>query len=333
MTPVYCIAKHAKLKSFGAIAGSAAHNFRTMKVPNVDPARTGLNTTIGASTPKALIKALKTRLVKLKKKPRSGAVLILEYLVSYSPEWTKAAAESTRLQYLRDGVESICKRHGLENVLAVNYQFDETTLHAVVYVLPITPDGRLCCRDFTGGSAMCSKFQTEFWKAVGMKYGLLRGVQGAKARYVKAKQFAGMMAAAPTWEVPSPPELTKMDWITGGAKSKLDGYASRLAEFAAMVEKRNDLAVHREKARVEQNKGVMQLRAKLAKLEKSEARALHLEVANQILADELDAEKRAAEQAKDTTARLTRKLEALQSAMAATTEEHDIEEEWAPANR
>lgn len=333
MSAVFCIAEHEKLSSFGAIAGSAAHNFRTMVVENADPARTGQNITIGPATPKELIKATKARLATLEKKPRSNSVLVLEYLVTFSPQWADMVPAAVQMQYLRDGVAWLRQRHGEENVLSENYQLDEKTLHAVLYVVPITPDGRLACRDFTGGPDKCRKFKTDFWKAVGAKYGLLRGVEGSKSRHTTAKQFNGMLAKAGTWKVPARPEISKLDWVTGNGNAKLQAYADKLAGFAAWVEKRNDLADHLEKARVQQNKGLIQLREKLAKLEKSEVRALQLEAANQILVDELEAEKRSAQEAKDTTARLARKLEALQSAMAVTSEESDLEEDWAPANR
>ena len=84
----YQILRIAKLKSYREIKGSAAHNFREMKVVNADKTKTHLNKTHGASTGNQLINAWErskqTRGIKLR---NINTVKLIEFLITASPDF------------------------------------------------------------------------------------------------------------------------------------------------------------------------------------------------------------------------------------------------------
>lgn len=188
----HCILRVKKLKSWGGIAASCAHTFREAPTPNADPKRTPQNQAVGAKSSSAVMAALRSL---LPSKRRKDAVLSLEYLVTASPEFFDGGQRRTA--YFSDALKWLKALHGPENVVSASIHLDEQTPHLVAYVVPITVDGRLCAKDFVGGPKRLTKMQTDFHEQVGDKFGLLRGVQGSKARHQEVRKFYAGLSAAP----------------------------------------------------------------------------------------------------------------------------------------
>ncbi|MGP5403422.1 MobV family relaxase, partial [Pseudomonas helleri] len=185
-----------KLKSMGAVSRSAQHTFRAQPTPNADPALTGRNRTVGAKGSAQILAALVRT---LPTKRRKDAVLAIEYLVTASPEAFKR--HGGRLDdmgdgYFSDALKWLKTRHGAANVLSATVHLDESTPHMVVYVVPMTADMRLSCRDFLGGPEKLRAMQTSFHAEVGALRGLERGVEGSKAKHEAVSAFYSTMAAA-----------------------------------------------------------------------------------------------------------------------------------------
>ena len=88
----FAILRTEKLKSFGEIGGSLAHNYRTRLTPNADPSRTKYNEhQIKRSD--QVMNAIKAR---LPEKVRSNAVLCIEYMITASPEWENWGTEKEK---------------------------------------------------------------------------------------------------------------------------------------------------------------------------------------------------------------------------------------------
>lgn len=66
----------------------------------------------------------------------------------------------------------------------------------MAYVVPLTADHRLSCRDFLGGKAKLKQLQTDFHAACGKKRGLERGVEGSTAKHQDIKKFYAALSAA-----------------------------------------------------------------------------------------------------------------------------------------
>ncbi len=185
----YCILRTKKLKTFGAVVGSAQHTYREQHTPNADPALTHRNWHAGASSSASLLAALRAR---LPEKRRKDAVIVIEYLIAASPEFFVKQADTrqhTRAEYFNASIKFLRDMHGQENVIGTSLHLDESTPHLIAYVVPLNSAGRLCAKDFLGGRQKLTQLQTSFHSAVGQKFGLERGVEGSRAVHQRVKQF------------------------------------------------------------------------------------------------------------------------------------------------
>ena len=204
----YQILRTKKLTQFGSIASSAEHTFRERRTPNADPTRTHLNHGTGARSACDVLQAIKNRLKTVE--VADDSVLCIEYLVSASPAFFKEKSDEEREKYFADSLSFLQKKHGKKNVICSDIQLDETTPHAVFYVVPIVetaaegtrkrnvkgPGGtrkvievpnkateRLSAKHYLGGRETLSDLQTAFHSQVSEKFGLMRGEKGSKAKH------------------------------------------------------------------------------------------------------------------------------------------------------
>lgn len=280
----YCILRAEKLTSFGSIVGSAKHTFREIPTPNADPARTHLNKTVGAQDAATVHAAIKAR---LPAKRRKDAVLCIEYLITASPEWFKAAPPKTQSAYFNAALQWLQARHGKDNVVCVNAQYDETSPHLVAYVVPLTKDGRLSAKDFLGGRKVLSEMQTDFAEKIGKPVGLQRGVEGSKATHTTAKQYAAALNKNPELAPPAPPAPSFTDRITGKAKLAEEEHAAAQARHAALVQRAANVAEVSRRARIQQAAALEQLRKDVEAAKRHEAEAARLREENRRLEREL----------------------------------------------
>ena len=174
----------AKLKSFGNIAASLSHTYRTRETPNAATELADQNDH-SHGTPAEVMQALKER---LPEKRRSDAVLSLEYVVTAHQDWFKGKGKAEQDAYLMDSLEWLKQRHGSDNVVGWSIHRDELAPHLVAYVVPLK-DGKLNAKHFTGGKKVLSQLQTEFAQDVGQRHGLERGIEGSQAKHQTVKEF------------------------------------------------------------------------------------------------------------------------------------------------
>ena len=142
----------AKLKSFGNVAASLSHTYRTRETPNAATELADQNDH-SHGTPAEVMQALKER---LPEKRRSDAVLSLEYVVTAHQDWFKGKGRAEQDSYLMDSLEWLRKRHGAHNVVGWSIHRDELAPHLVAYVVPLK-DGKLNAKHFTGGKKVLSQ--------------------------------------------------------------------------------------------------------------------------------------------------------------------------------
>lgn len=280
----FAIIRTEKLKSFGAVMGSARHTFREIPTPNADRKRTHLNKTEGAQSSLALARAVKAR---LPEKRRKDAVICIEYLITASPEWWKKAPVSRQNGYLNAAIDWLKARHGAENVVCLNVQMDETSPHLVAYCVPLTKDGRLSARDFLGGPAKMTAMQTEFAKVVGARFGLQRGLQGSKAVHTTASQYNAALQKKPILLPPKPPEPTIADRITGKAKVQQQKYEMDWKKHVARVEQFWNVAMVDRHARARQAEAIERLRKEAEEAKQHEREVANLREENVLLRREM----------------------------------------------
>lgn len=181
-----CILRVAKLKTAGNIVGSGRHNYRESQTDNADPARTPNNTTTGAQSSAQLLAGVQSRL-KTVSHVRENAVLALEYFIGASPEFFKDKSKTER--YFDFAEKWLINKHGKENVIAVTRQYDETSPHICAYVVPIDERGKLNASNFLDGRKKLSELQTDFANHCGEPVGLVRGIEGSKAKHTTISEY------------------------------------------------------------------------------------------------------------------------------------------------
>ncbi|MBB4603584.1 hypothetical protein HNQ93_004211 [Hymenobacter luteus] len=210
----YIILRTAKQKTKGNIASLGQHLQRTRDTPNADPDLTHQNEILRGSAD--LLADVDARLAELEKvngKPNKNAVLCVEHLIAFSPDFVhffkedgdyfprstaepglswlvpESQVDADRLQAFVDkSLAWLDKRYGLENVVNVQLHLDESSPHLHAMVVPVDERGRLNCRSFLGGREKMRYMQTSIAEEMA-PLGLVRGVEGSKAQHQDVKRF------------------------------------------------------------------------------------------------------------------------------------------------
>jgi len=220
-TPGYAILRTEKLKAVQSIRRSLMHGFRDMETPNADPERTPDNAHIGATSTQEALERFNKRL-ETQKHIRKNGVLAIEYLMTGSPEAMAAMGREEQDAYFEDALRWLRERHGGENVFYAGIHRDESTPHMYAYVVPIDEKGKLNCSAFLGNAKALSAMQTDYAEAVGNKYGLIRGIEGSKAKHERVKRH---------YAVISKKNEVKTSWTGKVSKDDYDDISNALDSY------------------------------------------------------------------------------------------------------
>lgn len=245
-----------KLATMGQVAASGSHTWRERPTPNADPARTHLNEDLRPVSSSADLRAaVEQRLATVTDTTAKNPVRCIEYLVTaHRDAFSENGGTVDSAAYLRDALAWIERKHGAANVVAVNVQRDELAPHLVAYVVPLVeveaktrkrsvivgtnPDGtkrretrteqqdaavRLSAAHYIDGRAKLSKLQTDFAAEVGQRHGLVRGVEGSKARHTTVKEFYSALSKVEPVPVLEVPEPTMADRLNPRAYAERSG--------------------------------------------------------------------------------------------------------------
>lgn len=186
----YSIVHVEKVKS-GALRGIENHMMRLKESrtnPDIVAERTPENSTIISGN--RLLAKVKTRIaeLKIKRKPRSDATYLVDFIAGASPEDLKSWRRETQDRYFQETVDFMARRYGRENIMYAVVHRDEATPHLHIGIVPVTRDGRLSARDIFTPQEL-KKLHTEYHAEVGAKYGLERGEQGGKKKHLDSMRF------------------------------------------------------------------------------------------------------------------------------------------------
>lgn len=205
----FAIMRCAKKSSMGAVARSLKHCFRELPTPNADPSRTPQNSYAGSRSTDEAMGQLRQL---LPEKRRKDAVLVVEYLMTASPEWWKEATPEQQKAFFRHADQWLIEKYGKDNIIASVIHRDETSPHLSAFVVPLTADKRLSAKEFIGNKTKMSEDQTTF--ADRMKdLGLQRGLKGSKARHTTIREYYTLAnkSLAPTWPEIALPEPSLLE--------------------------------------------------------------------------------------------------------------------------
>ena len=183
---------HAGKVKLNGLAGIRHHLLDRDRVktnPDIDLARSQLNHAVENLSPENLIRDVRLRIkqLHLKRKPRTDAVGLEDFIVGASADFMLQLGEDRREQYFKDTLHFFQRHYGKENVMYCHCHMDEHNPHVHIGVIPVTPDGRLSARDLFNPKSL-EQLQTDFHREVAQHYGLERG-QHHSRNYLELNQF------------------------------------------------------------------------------------------------------------------------------------------------
>lgn len=217
-----------KLKSAGSVSAAFSHCFRERETFNADENRTTLNTHFAATS---VAEAKQKIAALLPQKRRKDAVLAVEYVMTFSPEWGEKATPAQQDVFFKNSLAWLAQKYGADRIVAATVHRDETTPHLSAFVVPLTRDGRLSAKEFIGDRAQMSLDQTTYAEAV-KELGLERGVKGSRAKHQTIKSFYAALEKA-TQNVPqiTPEDVkrkSRRKWLVFPSKESPEAVLERL---------------------------------------------------------------------------------------------------------
>ena len=192
MQRVVCHMTKAKSGSSG---GLTAHIDRTNEKEqgNVYEDRKNLNFRLveEKGTIDEMIKARINEGYKGKKALRKDAVTSCRYILSGSHEQMKKIGDNPRAirEWANDNYDYFAEKYGEKNIVRATVHLDEKTPHMHLIVVPLTPDGRLSAKEFTGTAKKLRDLQSDYADKIGKKWGFERGLENSGAKHIETKAF------------------------------------------------------------------------------------------------------------------------------------------------
>lgn len=164
----------------GAVNQAGSHNERTKQAyksnPDIDLERKALNYHIVEPT-NTYRKMIEHRVMKNNCKVRKNSTVMVETLITASPEFMTALPAEEQREYFSRAFDFMAEKIGKENIIAATVHMDEKTPHMHLSFVPITTDKRLSAKDILGNQAKLSEWQSEFHECMNERWNELeRGV-------------------------------------------------------------------------------------------------------------------------------------------------------------
>ncbi|MCG8847960.1 hypothetical protein G1K97_04745 [Tenacibaculum finnmarkense] len=124
-----------------------------------------------------------------KRKIRANAVKAIEYIMTSDNVMMENIFRENRAEeWIKDNKRFLEQVYGKNNILSIHLNLDELTPHLHAIIVPITNDGRLCCKDFINKKTDLINQQT-LYASMMEKYGMIRGEKGSSTRHQKPNTF------------------------------------------------------------------------------------------------------------------------------------------------
>ena len=158
-------------------------NYKSTRNPQIDRSKTRLNYHT-VPYEKKYLAFIDERIKQLspKRKIKDDAVLITSFILGSDKEFFDRITAERQKQFFADCTDFFSELYGKENVVSAVVHLDESTPHLHFNLMPVT-DGRLCAKELFDRNAL-RDLQTDFYEAVGKKYGLERGKEGSTAKHL-----------------------------------------------------------------------------------------------------------------------------------------------------
>ena len=126
-----------------------------------------------------------------KKAIRKDAVTSCRYILSGSHEQMSKIGDNPKAirEWANDNFDYFSEKYGEKNIVRATVHLDEKTPHMHLIVVPITPDGRLSAKEFTGTAKKLKDLQSDYANKIGAKWGFKRGLENSPAKHIETKAF------------------------------------------------------------------------------------------------------------------------------------------------
>lgn len=185
----YAIMRFAKRKR-GSINSMEAHNERQKEQyksnPDIDTIKSADNYHLVQPQHKYYAEIM-NRVEAAKCRVRKDSVLMIEALITASPEFMTVHPVAEQREYFEQALAFMRNEIGEENVFAATVHMDERNPHMHVCMVPITPDKRLSAKDIMGNQKMLSGWQTKFHEHMSARWNELE--RGASAMETHRKHI------------------------------------------------------------------------------------------------------------------------------------------------
>jgi hypothetical protein len=193
----YAILRFKKCKS-GGVSACYAHNERKKAAyksnPDIDPVQKSNNYHL--VLPKQTYHREVKRIIKAAGcKTRSNSTVMVETLITASPEFLCTLSPFEQQLYFQRALEFVESKIGKDQIIAATVHMDEKTPHMHLVFCPITLDKRLSAKAILGNQAQLSKWQDDFHAHMSEQWPELeRGIsaQLTKRKHIETWQYKKM---------------------------------------------------------------------------------------------------------------------------------------------
>ena len=156
--------------------------------PQIDSERTRNNYRFTPYFGKTYTEFINGRIKELGLSPRKDAVVMNSFVVGSDKQFFDGLAKIEQYNFFSDCYKFFTECYGEENIIAAVVHNDESTPHMHLNLMPVTKDGRLCSKQLFDKSQL-QQLQTDFYEAVGKRWGLQRGKEGSQKKHLSTAEF------------------------------------------------------------------------------------------------------------------------------------------------
>ena len=156
--------------------------------PQIDSERTRNNYRFTPYFGKTYTEFINGRIKELGLSPRKDAVVMNSFVLGSDKTFFDGLAKIEQYNFFSDCYKFFAERYGEENIIAAVVHNDETTPHMHLNLMPVTKDGRLCSKQLFDKPQL-QQLQTDFYEAVGKRWGLQRGKEGSQQKHLSTAEY------------------------------------------------------------------------------------------------------------------------------------------------
>ena len=189
----YTILRFKKLKG-GAISGCERHNERKKEIyksnPDIDVDKSIQNYHIIEPPKYTYSRKVKDLIKKSNCKTRKDSVMLVETIITASPEFMKKLSLEEQKEYFKRATDFMIDKVGKQNIISAVVHMDESNPHMHLVFCPINKENKLSAKSILGNQKSLSQWQTDYFECMHERWNELE--RGKSSIETKRKHI-------PTW--------------------------------------------------------------------------------------------------------------------------------------